>query len=159
MTFTNTFEGITKRNQIIGGINVAAKLPSAGGWVQSVNPEWLAMQNIDVIICGEPILNGYGSHVTDSAIVARQRQKFMALPHVAVTKAAKEGKVYMISGEFFGTARVTVANAYLAKWLHPELFPNLNPQRVFQEYLRKFLRTEINLTHSGVFVYPLKDKK
>ncbi|VFQ46276.1 ABC transporter substrate-binding protein [Desulfoluna butyratoxydans] len=154
MTFTNDFEGIKERNRIIGGINVAADIRATGGWVQSVNPEWLAAQNIDVIICGEPVRNGYGAHVSDTGIVATQRQNFMKLPYVAVTHAAQTGRVHMISGEFFGTARITVANAYLAKWLHPKLFEDLNPQDVFQDYLHRFLNTDINLKETGVFTYP-----
>lgn len=154
MTFTNDFEGIKERNRIIGGINVAADIRATGGWVQSVNPEWLAAQDIDVIICGEPVRNGYGAHISDPGIVATQRQNFMNLPYVAVTRAAQTGRVHMISGEFFGTARITVANAYLAKWLHPKLFEDLNPQAVFQEYLHRFLKTDINLDETGVFTYP-----
>ncbi len=154
MTFTDAFEGIKERNRIIGGINAAADMRSTGGWVQSVNPEWLAAQEIDVIICGEPVRNGYGAHISDTTIVATQRQNFMNLPYVAVTRAARTGRVHMISGAFFGTARITVANAYLAKWLHPELFQSLDPQALFQEYLHQFLKTDIDLSKTGVFTYP-----
>jgi len=154
MTFTDAFEGIKERNRIIGGINVAADIRSTGGWVQSVNPEWLAVQDIDVIVCGEPVRNGYGAHISDASIIADQRRNFMSLPYVATTRAARTGRVHMISGEFFGTARTTVANAYLAKWLHPELFKDLDPQAIFQEYLHRFLKTDINLANTGVFAYP-----
>lgn len=154
MTFTDTFDGIAERNRIIGGINVAAGLPSTGGWVQAVNPEWLAVQKIDVIVCCDPIRDGYGCQIQNTAKAAAHRNRFLALPHVAATKASRTGNVHMISGEFFATARATVGNAYLAKWLHPELFADLKPEEIFQEYLGRFLHADVDLTKTGVFTYP-----
>jgi iron complex transport system substrate-binding protein len=46
----------------------------------------------------------------------------------------------------------------MAKWFYPELFADLDPKAVHQEYLMRFQGLAINLDEHGVFVYPpLKD--
>ena len=44
--------------------------------------------------------------------------------------------------------------AYMAKWLHPELFKAVDPKAIHQEYLTEFLEVDIDLDKKGVFVYP-----
>lgn len=43
---------------------------------------------------------------------------------------------------------------YFAKWLHPDLFQDLDPQKVHQEYIDKYQHVDYNLKEHGVFVYP-----
>jgi iron complex transport system substrate-binding protein len=52
------------------------------------------------------------------------------------------------------TPRFEVTLAYMAKWLHPELFSDLDPQAIHQEYLTDFLGIDYDLSEHGVFVYP-----
>jgi iron complex transport system substrate-binding protein len=42
----------------------------------------------------------------------------------------------------------------MAKWFHPELFSDLDPKAIHQEYLARFLRLDYDLDEQGVFVYP-----
>ena len=44
--------------------------------------------------------------------------------------------------------------AYLAKWLHPDLFKDFDPQAIHQEYLTRFMGIDYDLDEHGVFVYP-----
>jgi len=44
--------------------------------------------------------------------------------------------------------------AYMAKWFHPELFEDLDPKAIHQEYLTRFQGLDIDLDKKGVFVYP-----
>jgi iron complex transport system substrate-binding protein len=44
--------------------------------------------------------------------------------------------------------------AYMAKWLHPEIFQDLDPQEIQQEYLNKFQGIDYDLNKYGAFVYP-----
>ncbi len=53
-----------------------------------------------------------------------------------------------------GSPRFVVGVAYLAKWFHPTLFSDLNPQDIHQEYLTDFLCVDYDLEEHGVFAYP-----
>ncbi|XPS88382.1 putative ABC transporter, periplasmic binding protein [Desulfosarcina variabilis str. Montpellier] len=155
-TFTDELAGIPKRNEITGCANTAAKLPSRGGWVPSVDAEWLVTQKIDMLIIMDYIHGGFGFGVDDPALVRHHRQQVMDLPAFSGSEAVKNNQVYVIPVEFFATPQFIVGYAYLAKWFHPELFPDLNPQAVHQAYLKRFMRLDHDLSRNGVFVYPNK---
>ncbi len=42
----------------------------------------------------------------------------------------------------------------MAKWFHPELFEDLDPQAIHQEYVTEFQGLDYDLSEHGVFVYP-----
>jgi iron complex transport system substrate-binding protein len=74
--------------------------------------------------------------------------------------AVKEGEVYLISSQLWtylpsSGCRSFVGLCYLAKWFHPDLFPDteLNPKAVHQEYLTRFQGLDIDLDEQGTFVY------
>lgn len=153
-TMSDTFTGMTTINEIAGGINVAGDLDGHGGWIQSIDPEWLTEQDIDIIICEDVVSNGFGAGTDDASILSSYRQKLMQLPFLAECKAVKNNQVYMISPHFLYTPAFVVSLAYLAKWFHPDLFPELDPRAIHQEYLTRFIKVDFDLGEHGVFVYP-----
>ncbi len=42
----------------------------------------------------------------------------------------------------------------MAKWFYPDLFEDLDPQAIHQEYLTRFQGLDYDLDEYGVFVYP-----
>jgi iron complex transport system substrate-binding protein len=42
----------------------------------------------------------------------------------------------------------------MVKWLYPELFVDLDPEAIHQEYLTRFQGLDYDLDTHGVFVYP-----
>ena len=42
----------------------------------------------------------------------------------------------------------------MAKWFHPDLFKDLDPEAIHQEYLTRFQNLDYDLDKNGVFVYP-----
>jgi len=42
----------------------------------------------------------------------------------------------------------------MAKWFHPDLFEDLDPKAIHQEYLTRFQGLDYDLDEHGVFVYP-----
>lgn len=42
----------------------------------------------------------------------------------------------------------------MAKWFHPDLFKDLDPQEIHEEYLTKFQGLNYDLDKQDVFVYP-----
>ena len=151
-TMSDKFQGMVATNDILGGINVAANLHSMWGGV--VDPEWLMQQDIDVIVCQGKIPKVYGTDVDSSAKLLSFRKQIIGLSVFASSKAVKQGKVYMISPQFMFSPGLPIYLAYLAKWFHPELFPNLTPLALHQEYLARFLHTNFDLSKHGVFVCP-----
>lgn len=151
-TVSDKYPGMTTSNRILGGINVAAKLRSP--WGGKVDPEWLIQQTIDIIVCQDIVPDAYGTAVDDPSTIASHREKVIALPVFASSKAVKQNQVFMISPQFMYSSSIVVYLAYLAKWFHPELFADMNPRAIHQEYLTRFLGTDFDLSKNGVFVYP-----
>ncbi|MDD1749936.1 MAG: hypothetical protein LUO89_08670 [Methanothrix sp.] len=47
----------------------------------------------------------------------------------------KDERVYMLLDEFGASPAVPVTIAYMAKWFYPDLFPELDPKTLHQQYL------------------------
>jgi iron complex transport system substrate-binding protein len=45
---------------------------------------------------------------------------------------------------------------YVAKLLYPDLFADLDPDAIHQEFLTRFLRIDYDVSKQGVFIYPGK---
>ena len=81
----------------------------------------------------------------------------METPGFGDTNAGKNNEVYVTyfintlgPGDHIGVL-------YFAKWLYPDLFQDLDPQAVHQEYIDKFQNVDYDLEEHGVFVYPNYD--
>lgn len=47
---------------------------------------------------------------------------------------------------------------YMAKALHPDIFDNLDPKEIHQQYLTEFQGLDYDVSEHGVFVYPLLEE-
>jgi iron complex transport system substrate-binding protein len=65
------------------------------------------------------------------------------------TTAIKKEQIYIIKNTVL-VARRPIGLLYLAKWFHPELFADIDPAVIHEEYVQTFFGSEL----SGVFVYP-----
>jgi len=153
-TFTNGFPGMALGNSITGSINVAEELSPAMGYVPVIDPEWLASQEIDSIIVWDYIPGGYGSDILDDDKVVFYRDEIMKLPVLFGTAAIDDNRVYMMSRDFFMSPRIVIGYAYMVKWLYPELFADIEPKAIHQEYINHFLRVDFSIKNQGVYVYP-----
>jgi iron complex transport system substrate-binding protein len=95
-----------------------------------------------------------GYEVDDDSVAEAARKEIMAMDVFAGGKAVEDGKVYLYEDNLMNTPRFVVGVAYWAKWFHPELFSDLDPQAIHQEYLTDFMRIDYDLSEHGVFVYP-----
>lgn len=153
-SFSDLSPGIAERNALTASVNAAQDLPSQGGWVQAVDPEWLIAQDIDAMVIMDVVHQGYGFGVTDRTPLERHRQAVMALPAFSLWPAVQRDQVYMISGELFATPRFIIGFAYMAKWFHPERYRDLSPEALHGEYLQRFMRVPADVQKQGVFVHP-----
>ena len=132
-----------------GGINIARDL----GGSTKVDPEWVLEQNPDIIItCVYGKGQGYGAE--DTTKMKAVRDEIMNLPGWDNIKAVKNGNVYTISTDLTQSGLIGfIATAYWAKWFLPDLFEDLDPEAIHQEYVDRFIRIDYDVKN-GVFVYP-----
>ena len=142
-----------------GGINIFADEP---GYYFEVDPEGVIDQDPDVIVAvayewpykGYPAIAEIGLEATDPTEIMAFRDSIMNRPELAVVTAVEDERVYVYFHRLPDGLRFIVTTAYMAKWFHPELFSDLDPKAIHQEYLARFLRLDYDLDEQGVFVYP-----
>ena len=134
---------------IAGGINIAADL---SGPYAKVDPEWVITQNPDIIFKHQYAGSGY--EVDNPSEMKARWDEVMNRPELANVIAVKEERVYLISSDILYGPAYFVGIACMAKWFHPDMFADFNPQAIHQEYVDKFCDIDFDVTEHGVFVYP-----
>ena len=136
---------------VAGGRNIAADI---AGVAAHVDPEWVVEQNPDIIIAvvGSTLPSGYG--VDDWTGMKAVRETAMNLPELQNINAVKNERVYMVASDISNGVQMVSSITCLAKWFHPKLFEDLDPQAIHQEYLKIFQRIDYDITEHGVFAYP-----
>jgi len=138
--------------EIAGGINIGADL--GAGYCTSVDPEWVLVENPDIII--DPVVGwDYGYDVYDPSALIAMREDILNQPELANVTAVEDERVYIPDIYSIGLFPNNIISiTYYAKWLHPDLFEDLDPQKIHQEYLDRFTPIEFDVNEHGVFVYP-----
>lgn len=128
-----------------GGINMAsAFIPGTFG---TVNAEQIVASDPGVVIVTGGnweayVPGGAWVGVAPGADMGLAKDKLAALmqrPAFAGTKAVKDGQVHAIWHQFYNNPYSFVAVQRLAKWLHPELFADLDPEATLKELHARFL--------------------
>ena len=149
----NKLSGAGQLCDIAGGINIAADLTGVGSpHSLVVDPEWVVEQNPDIIIKVVGSENS-GYDVDDVEGIKTVRDEIMTRPGWESINAVKNGKVYLITIELLDGPQAVVAAQYFAKWLHPELFEDLDPAAFHQEYLNRYMGINYDVKEHGIFVY------
>ena len=119
-----------------------------------VDPETVIDRDPDIILIQRWPLGAYST--TDITELSNLRDEIMNRPELANVTAVKNGNVYVIGSYFLCKPVRFVGLAYMAKWFHPKLFTDLDPQAIHQEYLDRFHKDlNFNVYEDSVFVYPL----
>ncbi|NWJ27388.1 ABC transporter substrate-binding protein [Rhizobium sp. RM] len=159
MSFGN--ENFGKMVEIAGGINMAKDI--IPGTFGTVNPEQVIASNPDQIIVtggkwdayvpgGKWVGVGYGADLKEAR---RKLEGLTKRPAFTGVKAVQDGNVHAIWHQFYNNPYQFVAIQEMAKWLHPELFADLDPEATFKELHARFLPLDYK---PGYFV-SLKDEK
>ncbi|MBI9108520.1 MAG: ABC transporter substrate-binding protein [Spirochaetales bacterium] len=146
------------KNELIrkaGGRSLSRDIP--GNWV-AVDPEWVIEQNPKMIIRECYIVSqtpemGYG--VNDLSGAKTLMDNISEQPAFESSDAVKTGNVHMIYGDLV-TDSWFVSLIYLAKWFHPDLFNDLDPEKMHQEYITRFQRLDFDVSKQGIFSYSLE---
>jgi iron complex transport system substrate-binding protein len=81
-------------------------------------------------------------------------RKILNRSEMANVTAIKNGDVYCYSTDILTGSNYWIGILYMAKLLHPDLFEDLDPQAIHQEYLARFQRLDYDLDEHGIFFYP-----
>lgn len=159
MSFGN--ENFGKMVELAGGINMAKDI--IPGTFGTVNPEQIIASNPEQIIItggnwngyvpgGNWVGVGYGADVKEAR---RKLENLTKRPAFTGVQAVKDGNVHAIWHQFYNNPYQFVAIQEIAKWLHPDLFKDLDPEATFKELHARFLPLDYK---PGYFV-SLKDGK
>ncbi|OPX81247.1 MAG: Periplasmic binding protein [Methanosaeta sp. PtaB.Bin087] len=164
-SFTNPYVTFNQfaRVETTGGKNI---IPTRGiektMGVMNVDPEQIVAENPDVIIkmASRNVHAGYHFDAQDTGDLAAIRDEILGRPELQNVNAVKNGNVYVISGFVMQSGpcsgcKYFLQDLYQAKWFHPELFEDIDPKAVHQEYLKQFQGLDLDLDQMGVFVYPV----
>ena len=134
---------------LAGGNNIAADLPA-----NMVDPEWVLVENPDIIVAheGSGLPSGYDTDdITGSKKSIEQMVNEPGWDHI---KAVEDGKVYIETSDIDCGPQLFIVIAYMAKVFYPYLFEDLDPEAIHQEYLTRFQRIDYDLDEHGIFFYP-----
>lgn len=143
MSFGN--ENFGKMVEFAGGRNLASAL--IPGTFGTVNAEQIVASNPDVVIVtgsnwdgyvpgGAWVGLGYGADMTEAR---RKLTNLMKRPAFTQTAAVKSGRVHGIWHQFYNSPYQFVAIQEIAKWLHPELFKDVDPDATMKALHARFL--------------------
>lgn len=138
-------ENFGKMVELAGGTNMAADI--IPGTFGTVNPEQIIAANPDQVVVtggnwdayvpgGNWVGVGYGADMD------KARAKLAALterPAFTGIKAVEEGNVHAIWHQFYNNPFQFVAVQEMAKWFHPDLFADLDPEATMKELHEKYL--------------------
>jgi iron complex transport system substrate-binding protein len=141
--------GTSCYNMIVyaGGDNIFSDLSGS----VDIDPEEVIKRNPEIIVKGG---KSPGYNLDDPTILIKTRDEIMKRSGLTDVAAVKNESVYIFPYGFVCTPTHFICTAYLAKWCHPEVFKDLDPKAIHQEYLTRFLEVEYDLDEHGVFVYP-----
>jgi iron complex transport system substrate-binding protein len=128
-----------------GGTNMAA--PFIPGTFGTVNAEQIVASDPEIVVVTGGNWEAYvpgGAWVgvapgADLAVAKEKLAGLMQRPGFVGTRAVKSGNVHAIWHQFYNNPYSFVAVQQLAKWLHPELFADLDPEATLKELHERFL--------------------
>jgi iron complex transport system substrate-binding protein len=134
--------------ELAGGTNMAT--PFIPGTFGTVNAEQIVASNPDVVIVTGGNWQAYvpgGAWVgvapgADMAVARTKLAALMQRPAFTGVKAVTNGDVHAIWHQFYNNPYSFVAVQQIAKWLHPDLFADLDPEATLQELHSRFLPVE-----------------
>ena len=142
-----------------GGINIGAgHFPvdpgGSGSEYGAIETEWILDQNPEVIL-GRVMGGGIKPYEQDdNTLMKAYYDEIRGLPgfeeHV---EAVKNDRVYIITNDHAITPNYPSALATIVKWFYPELFEDIDPQAIHQEYI-DLKNIPFNVYEQGTFVYP-----
>jgi iron complex transport system substrate-binding protein len=135
-----------------GGRNIASGLNDTDG-IHSLqmDPEWVLVQNPDYIFLDfHSGKSGPGKTENDVKDALDTMIKERISDGIGNVTAIKDNHTYAIDYDFACGPRWVIGHVCFAKWLHPDLFEDIDPEQINKEFLKDFLGAEVD----GTWIYP-----
>ena len=111
-----------------GGINICA---DAKGRYPTVSSEYVWESNPEVIV-------KQASRGASEAEMKEAFNKIIRRTSLSSTAAVQNEEVYVITWDITGGLPSIIGDLYFAKWIQPDLFKDINPEKVYGKLLQKF---------------------
>lgn len=76
--------------------------------------------------------------ITFEDALKNQWREITGRPILKDTAAIKSGKVFVLSRRAVSGPQTVIGLVYVAKWLHPQLFRDMDPEAVQREMIEKY---------------------
>ena len=134
--------------EMAGGKNIFGDISG----YKVIDKEEVMLRDPEIIVKQGYARGKYGYNTDDITWLKDIWAEIEGRIELANVSAVKDERVYVIIKEITG-GKHFIAAAYMAKWLYPELFTDLDPKAIHQEYLTRFQGLDFDLDGPGVFVY------
>ena len=130
-----------------GGIDIFDEIEGT----VDIDPEEVIIRDPEVIIKVTAIwyMSDSGYDATGTGQMEEKRDDIMSRPAWDDIDAVENERVYIITTDA-ASVHPSIFNSYVAKWLHPDLFEDMDPVAIHEEWLQEFLGVEFK----GVYAYP-----
>jgi iron complex transport system substrate-binding protein len=125
-----------------GGRNIAGDLIGA---YPKVDPEWVIAQNPDVVVKAVSASYDNVSEPEDAM------NDIMSRPGWAGMGAVEGERVHLLTSDIYTGPGYVIGVTYMAQWLYPDAFADIDPSEIHREYLERFQSMGIP---DNIFVYP-----
>jgi len=125
------------------------------GAMLDVQPEFVTNENPKYIFIGVESYGDGGYETNDLTKMIASKEQVMNRTELANVDAVKNDDVYCLDYLLLlGAGNNIIGTAYLAKLFYPDLFQDMDPEVIHQEYVDNFLRIDFDIRTQGAFVYP-----
>ena len=132
-----------------GGVNIFSDViihtqPKSKGSVHSfeVDPEAILIKNPDLILRmmpGAEALIGTGTYFPNPQSEMKETwQRLVSRPGWSQLNAVKNNQVYVAVLPAFGAYCKLMGTVQLAKWLYPDIFPDLDPEAIMRNWYEEY---------------------
>lgn len=128
--------------ELLGGINIAENSTQVA---PILSPEFVTEANPDIII---RMISSSSHSETEFTTAQTQMTSRVALQNC---NAVNDGKVYICDYGITGGTQSVIGYLQWAKWIHPDLFSDIDPVAIHQEMVQQFFGIT---TLDGVYAYP-----
>ena len=121
----------------------------------AADPEFIVKVNPKYIFEAVASWGDGGYETDDLSKMIASRDHVLNRSELANVDAVKNNQVYCL--DYFlliGAGNNIIGTAYMAKLLHPDLFEDIDPVAIHQEYVDRFCRIDFNVEDRGAFLYP-----